>query len=127
MAIDFEPTAAAYNWNLTSGAEVPKEYELSIYAAQALGEDVAIRLGYKLSGTSEPWKFLAEVVMYGEDVNNFEVRVDECLQYLSSKIVSYFLLDEDDAPVPESLLEKLELLLRSGVSWSNSDKSLSRT
>lgn len=114
-----EPTASAFHFNVNFENDVNKPYEVAIFATSVFASDVAFRVVYRKP--EQEWLFLSEYMMYGED--DFETKSTEILSAISTKVQNNFLLSEKP-PVPQSLFELSEDLLRSGVSWDSNSNTL---
>jgi len=109
-----EPTASAFRWEITSGAATPQTYELACFANQVFTSQVGFRTVYR-QGDGE-WKYLVEPIIYA--AQDFETQSDVILAQISKKVREYFLLD-DEQPIPQTLFEQVEQLLRVKVEWNN--------
>jgi hypothetical protein len=110
-----EPTATAYRWQVTTSKG--DEYELACFANRIFDGEVGFRVVYRSTGGD--WIYLAEPSIYKDD--DFDVKSSEILAAISKKVRSFFLLDSGTPPVPQTLFEQVELLLRSSVEWKEKE------
>lgn len=110
-----EPTATAFKWQVTNSNG--QTYDLACFATQIFGTEVGFRTVYRSQGGE--WKYLIEPTMF--DGDDFETKTDTILGQISGKVREFFLLDATQPPVPVTLFEKVEQLLRPGVEWEENN------
>lgn len=124
---DHSPDAKSYRFSITSGGQSPKNYDLAVYENNVFNNNpVNIKVVYRESGATDSWKFLVSYEVYEtEAMKDGDVypEVEAIYKKISSKIRTFFLLQDDVEPFKE-LWEVIESIIATETVWDSENQEL---
>lgn len=121
-----EPPANAFTWEITSGGDNGKDYELAMFVGDVFPPNqMGLRVVYRNAAGGEWLYLIMPTITTFEPDGTADEQINEALIEINKKVVTYFRLDEvTDLPEPETLKEYLELVVMTKISWDSNANSL---
>lgn len=126
-----EPDAAAYKFTIKSGGSVSQEYDIAMFENQVTPNILTnIRVVYREAETDGAWVFLTGKEIYHADNDTdgkLNATIDKIYDSISSKIRTFFRLENGDPSMPDDFVKKIEFIIREKTQWNPDTLSIVRS